>query len=256
MNDPFSTQANDRGLWLEECASTNSELNAHALQGAPHGFWIAAKKQTAGRGRAGNVWVSEEGNLFLSVLIRDLTDFALWTWIPLIAALATRDAVLELRPELADRLKVKWPNDLWLNHRKCCGILCEGHGSGSGSYIVVGIGLNALRAPTLAERAVAFVELAPTDLQPRVVAQVLRRVRESNRDKLLADWRACTEFAIGSRVEWVEKQGGVKIGEGRVYGLGDYGELRVLLNDGSIQSLFSEEVSLKAAAGASDESPL
>jgi len=242
---------NLQGFWLEECASTNSEVNARAQGGAPHGFWIAAKKQTAGRGRTGNVWVSEEGNLFLSILIRDLPHPHLWTWVPLIAALATRDGILELRPELADRLKVKWPNDLWLNHLKCCGILCEGHGSGSGSYIVVGIGLNALCAPNVADRAVAFVDLAPADLQPLIVMHLLRRVRESDRDQLLSDWRACTEFTIGMRVQWAEKLGGAKLGEGRVYGLGDFGELKVVLEDGSIQSLFSEEVSLRAAAEAS-----
>ena len=244
------------GDWLDECGSTNTELQMRAQGGAPHGAWVAANHQTAGRGRAGSSWVSEQGNLFLSILVRELPQRELWTWVPLISALAARSAILALRPELQPTLKVKWPNDLWLNHSKCCGILCEGFGSNDQSYIIAGIGLNALQAPALQGREVACVGISPQELQPLIVKELLRRVASAHRPQLINEWRECSEFPLGARVQWSEKLGDRILGQGRVAGLGEYGELQVVLEDGTIKSLFSEEVSLRAAAEASGGSLL
>jgi BirA family transcriptional regulator, biotin operon repressor / biotin---[acetyl-CoA-carboxylase] ligase len=57
---------------IEECASTNDLARELAEAGFPHGTWVAAKEQGRGRGRLGREWVGERGNLFLSVVLRDL----------------------------------------------------------------------------------------------------------------------------------------------------------------------------------------
>jgi len=244
------------GEWLDECASTNIELNARAKEGAPHGFWVAAKSQTAGRGRQGNGWVSQAGNLFLSVLVRNIPGPEFWTWTPLIAALAVRDDVVSLRTELSKLLLVKWPNDLWLEHRKCCGILCEGHGSSGESYIIVGIGLNCMISPQGPGLIASSVQIEPAIILPRIVDRLMQRLHEADREELKETWTRWSEFPVGTDVQWSDKKEGSYLGSGRVLGLGSFGELQVISTEGKCVSLFSEEVSLRAAVAASGESLL
>src|SRR5258708_25524522 len=73
--------------------STNAEALSRARAGERGPLWITAARQTAGRGRRGNVWTSEPGNLYASLL---LTDAALPVHLPalcFVGALARRDAV-------------------------------------------------------------------------------------------------------------------------------------------------------------------
>ena len=59
-----------RLVMLDEVGSTNDEALALGRSGAPHGTAVAARNQTAGRGRRGHVWESPRGNLYLSVVLR------------------------------------------------------------------------------------------------------------------------------------------------------------------------------------------
>ena len=49
--------------------STNAEALALARAGEHGPLWVAAARQTAGRGRRGNAWTSEPGNLYASLLL-------------------------------------------------------------------------------------------------------------------------------------------------------------------------------------------
>jgi hypothetical protein len=61
---------------------------------------------------------------------------------------------------------------------------------------------------------------------------------------------------VGTDVQWSDKKEGSYLGSGRVLGLGSFGELQVISTEGKCVSLFSEEVSLRAAVAASGESLL
>ncbi|MGZ3687626.1 MAG: biotin--[acetyl-CoA-carboxylase] ligase, partial [Bdellovibrionota bacterium] len=152
---------------VDECESTNDLARALGEAGAPHGTWISARRQTRGRGRAGRDWQSEEGNLFISLVAR-VKDPALWSWVPLAAAVAVTRAVGRDFPEIP--VRIKWPNDLWVRNRKLGGILCEGVGTRE-AFIVIGIGLNCASAPEILERpATSLSECANRP----VTADVLR----------------------------------------------------------------------------------
>jgi len=97
-----------------------------------------AEEQTSGRGRLERNWVSPRGaGLTLSVLLRPPPARSTWGWLPLLAGLATLDAVRELSGLQA---ALKWPNDLLLGpgQAKAAGILAE---SGDGA-VVLGVGVN------------------------------------------------------------------------------------------------------------------
>ncbi len=78
---------------VAETGSTNADLLAAAKTGASEGTWLRAERQTAGRGRLGRAWVSPEGNLYASTLVRlRATDPAAAT-LALVAGVAVEEAV-------------------------------------------------------------------------------------------------------------------------------------------------------------------
>lgn len=101
------------------------------------GSVVAAREQTAGRGRMGRRWQGGQG-LTLSWLIDPLpaaraARFAVWTG--LIAVLALRDLT-------GEPVRLKWPNDLRLHGRKLGGILLDMVVRGAESRFVAGLGIN------------------------------------------------------------------------------------------------------------------
>lgn len=127
---------------LEQTDSTNTRLRALAEAGAPEGTAVLALEQSAGRGTHGRSFWSPPGEgLYLSALLRPRASLEqLLTLTGRAAAAAHRAAAAVCSAPCA----VKWLNDLWLNGRKLCGILCElGPLRGDGAeYVIVGIGMN------------------------------------------------------------------------------------------------------------------
>ncbi len=105
------------------------------------GLVISTLCQTAGRGRRGRPWVSPQGNLAVSFLLRGGQDRARAAEISFVAALALHQAIESLVPDVSSQLK--WPNDVLVNGHKVAGILLEAHGS----WVVLGIGVNIAVVP-------------------------------------------------------------------------------------------------------------
>lgn len=112
---------------------------------------VSADIQTAGRGRLGRTWVSSDTQNFYASYVCEVPRGLYGTqgsWLPTLAGLATLDALREqIDPELPVRLK--WPNDLYLNEKKLGGILCEVVTLPTPDVlaVIMGIGLNLSSAP-------------------------------------------------------------------------------------------------------------
>jgi BirA family biotin operon repressor/biotin-[acetyl-CoA-carboxylase] ligase len=128
--------------FLKETESTNRDADAAAQAGAAEGLLIMADSQTAGRGRMTRTWFSPSGiNLYFSLLLRPNVELALAPSLPLVVGLAVTEALVACAPALLP--KIKWPNDILVNGKKICGILCELQTKQSHvDYIVVGVGIN------------------------------------------------------------------------------------------------------------------
>ncbi|HEY9810443.1 MAG TPA: biotin--[acetyl-CoA-carboxylase] ligase [Halomicronema sp.] len=126
--------------YLESCQSTNSWAMQQG-QNLADGDVVFTRNQTAGRGQHGRSWMSPAGVLTASFVLDDLAVSQL-AGLSLSSGLAVVYAVEELLPNLQEKLRLKWPNDVWLNERKLAGILCEASTSFSRSRAIVGIGLN------------------------------------------------------------------------------------------------------------------
>ncbi len=121
-----------------ELASTNITANELAAANAPEGLVVIADHQSAGRGRNGRSWLSPHAqNLYFSILLRPSCPPAAVPQLSILTALSITKAIA--LPGIA----VKWPNDVWLNGRKLCGILsamsCMANQT---EYAIIGIGIN------------------------------------------------------------------------------------------------------------------
>jgi BirA family biotin operon repressor/biotin-[acetyl-CoA-carboxylase] ligase len=139
-----------------EIDSTNSEARRLAEAGDPGAIWIVADRQTAGRGRRGRVWQTQQGNLAATLLLRP--EGVQVAQLSFAAALAVSDMVAAFAPRAV--IAVKWPNDVLAEGRKIAGILLE---AGLG-WLVVGMGVNLTAAPENTEfpaTALADLGVAP-----------------------------------------------------------------------------------------------
>ena len=126
---------------VSQTASTNTYLSRLAAT-LPGGTVIYTPSQTAGRGQKGNSWESEDGkNLTFSLLLkRPPVKARDQFYLSEASALAVVEA---LSAEAGDDFTVKWPNDVYWQDKKVCGMLLENSLDGSDiATCIVGIGIN------------------------------------------------------------------------------------------------------------------
>jgi len=184
-------------LILDEIGSTNVEARRHL--GAPRPLWIAARRQTAGRGRQGRAWASPTGNLSATLLIArddppgDLAKLSFH------ASLAVADVFSHFAP--GAEVATKWPNDALLNGKKAAGILLENFGPAAGTKanLAIGIGINLAHHPDPAE-----ARWPPTSVQAETgIAPEFNTALEVLADRL-AHWLGVGSFAV-IRSAWLAR---------------------------------------------------
>lgn len=222
--------------WLDRVDSTNRALRDRLAQvpDLPAGLVLAAREQTAGRGRGGRSWSAPPGrSLAFSVLLRPLVPTPQLLSLPMAAALATSDVLREhhLVPTL------KWPNDVRVGERKISGVLLET----VGPVAILGIGLNVNMTPAEA----AAIDQPATSLRIETGAEYAL-------EPLLAAW--CSAFAArygvwhaqgfaGLLADWEARAQavGTLTLRGRVAGYGAEGQLLVE-RDGTIAEVWDAEI--------------
>jgi BirA family biotin operon repressor/biotin-[acetyl-CoA-carboxylase] ligase len=151
---------------LPSIDSTNTELMRRARGGLIEPVLLVAEEQTAGRGRMGKGWHSRAGQSLTFSLALPLAP-ADWSGLSLAVGVSLAQS---LHPDV----RLKWPNDLWLQQRKLGGILVETASSGQTQerLVVVGVGLNIARPEASAVAALA-VPGTPAAMAPAGLAEVL-----------------------------------------------------------------------------------
>lgn len=149
--EPAGVPGLERLVVVERTGSTNDDLRS-ALTGVdgrldlraaaawPHISALWARRQDAGRGRAGRRWVTPPGSaLTVSFVLRPLVPAAALAWLPLLAGLAVRDVVdaILIAARAPWRARTKWPNDVVLVPDGRAG---EGIATGAGAETAVGAG--------------------------------------------------------------------------------------------------------------------
>lgn len=106
------------------------------------GTAISAGFQSSGRGQIGRSWWGEAGkNIFTSIILKPTHIQAADQWI--INQSISLAIVKCLEAWVDAPIKIKWPNDIYVNDRKICGILIQCHLAGKNiHHAIIGIGLN------------------------------------------------------------------------------------------------------------------
>lgn len=163
--------------WLEEIDSTNAEARRRAEAGERGPVWIAALRQSAGRGRRGRSWDTGTGqNLAATLLFQTDKPPGEAAQLSFVAALAVADLAQAFVPPAL--VSLKWPNDPLIFGRKASGILIEsGQHPCGGLWVAVGVGVNLVHAPDIPDRpTTSFAEhMAVAPPTPRVALEVLAR---------------------------------------------------------------------------------
>ncbi|ELY4609716.1 bifunctional biotin--[acetyl-CoA-carboxylase] ligase/biotin operon repressor BirA [Cronobacter turicensis] len=231
--------------------STNQYL-LDRLSELESGDACIAEYQQAGRGRRGRKWFSPFGaNLYLSMYWRLEQGPAAAVGLSLVIGIVMAEVLHELG---ADQVRVKWPNDLYLNDRKLAGILVELTGkTGDAAQIVIGAGIN------LAMRQVesdivnqgwinlqeAGIKVDRNELAVRLIEKLRASLREFEQEGLapfLARWEKLDNF--------IHRQVKLIIGEREIYGISrgiDNQGALLLEQNGIIKPWVGGEISLRSA---------
>lgn len=135
-------------LRYENVASTNATVaDLLRRKEIENGAVIIAKEQSNGKGQRGNSWSSENGqNLLCSFVLTPIGLKAAHQFLlSAIAALAVQHTLAKLLVNLKSTgtVKIKWPNDVLIDHKKVAGILIEnGVQADEISTSIIGIGIN------------------------------------------------------------------------------------------------------------------
>ncbi len=135
-----SRRFGEKLVLLDKTGSTNSWIAGRLDDLDIDKLTVVAETQTEGRGRFGRRWFSPPGvNLAFSLAWRAPETFKLLNLVTMTAGIALAEAVADVTEA---EPKLKYPNDLILAGKKAGGILSEFKKTGTGSYIVIGAGVN------------------------------------------------------------------------------------------------------------------
>jgi BirA family biotin operon repressor/biotin-[acetyl-CoA-carboxylase] ligase len=187
---------------------------------------LLANQQTAGQGTGGRSWVSPAGNLYYTLAIpRDSIPMSHLPILPLLVGLSMRETMVEAVKlvgtpapagnKIAADLKLKWPNDVIWQGKKMAGTLITEHTSSSDatqSHLLIGIGMNILEAPTIADGGRPTGSLAMALTQATGEADSVALVKRLSEDdgKLLLEMAATVTTKIMTRLETAKTHPGFK----------------------------------------------
>jgi len=232
LKTPFLSFQNHR---LNEVDSTNLELSRR-LQNAylEEGYLLRADFQDDGKGQGNALWESEKGqNLLFSFVLRP-QELALEDqfYISMTVSLALHSVVkMYLRDEI---IRIKWPNDIYVDNQKIAGILIENAIQGNQfEWLIIGIGLNVNQEifQTDASEAISFKKLLGKSLNveklmtefEEIFAQIYTRLNKGNYEDIKTDYLKM----MYQRNEWKSyRNNGIEF-KGKILGIDDFGFLRM-----------------------------
>ena len=243
---------------LECVDSTNTFLKKLAQEGAADGTVVIASRQSGGRGRTGNSFSSEEGGLYLSMLMR--TEHLALADVTGITSKTAVETVRALFGAYGICAEVKWVNDIILNQKKLGGILVEaGRLSAGGQipWVIVGVGINVNQRDFPEEiRNKASSLLMETGFPWETDALMIALIDRLNflRENLASPEEAAAYLeeyrgicaTIGRELTFV-RDGALK--SCRALGVDDSYGLIVQYPDSAVEVLRSGEISVRGIAG-------
>ncbi len=250
-------------LYFDTLDSTNNQAKMLASGGCEDGTVVIAGNQTAGRGRIGKSWNSQENKgVYMTVVLKPAIPPEKIQLLTLAAAVAVVDAI---RGVYGVEAGIKWPNDIVLEGKKICGILTEMNcETDMVNFAVLGIGINYSQTfadfpEELRNRAVSIlahlqargIQGDPpgrTDLARAVLAELDKGyalLTGGDEGRIVEMWKQ-RSVTIGRVVGIRHRDGSFT---GTAVDITSDGRLVVSCSDGAVREVMSGEISVRGLLG-------
>ena len=127
---------------------------------------VYARIQTKGRGTRGRKWISDEGNLFVSIFFPLKNNYPPFNEFSIINPIIISGVIKHFCEK--KNINLKFPNDVFVNRKKICGVLQETIISGNRKFLIIGIGVNIVSNPDINNEYQATNILLETKKKPKI----------------------------------------------------------------------------------------
>ena len=191
---PYEFPGLEQGIhYFPEISSTMDAARELAKKGVGEGTIVIAEAQTRGRGRLSREWLSPEGGIYFTLVLRPKMSPAYAPRINLMASVAVAATIRKL---FGLKAELKWPNDVLIEGRKVCGILAEMDAEMDVvNFVNVGIGINANTSIPQFEKTVTSLkdalgkEISRKEFLSALLMEIERQQPLLMKADLLEEWR-------------------------------------------------------------------
>jgi BirA family biotin operon repressor/biotin-[acetyl-CoA-carboxylase] ligase len=223
--------------YFDEVDSTMDIARELARKDCPHFTVVVAGRQKQGRGRLKRTWLSSQGGLYFTIVVRPQIPPVLSSRVNFAASMILAQT---LRNMFNINAMVKWPNDVLVDGRKISGILSEMEAEiDRVSFISIGIGINVNNDPTPHEPMATSLKKILGKKVPRI--EVLKvfldrfedALNDADFDNVVSEWKRYTQ-TLNRHVRIVTAH---DVSEGLAVDVDDNGALMLKLADGSVKKI-------------------
>jgi BirA family biotin operon repressor/biotin-[acetyl-CoA-carboxylase] ligase len=217
-----------------------------AKEGAAEGTLVIASTQTTGRGRLGRAWLSPEGSLSMSLILKPSLDN-----LPHLVMIASLSVVRTIKKVAGIETQIKWPNDVLIKGKKVCGILIENEVKGGKvDFAIIGIGINInfnpSAFPEISDIATSLShergkEISKAEFTCALLFELERLYLEAQSGApIYREWRDHME-TLG---RWIQVKTGQIVEQGKAEAVTEYGNLVLRRADGSLAEIVAGDVTV------------
>ena len=238
---PFPWELHERESrihFFDTASSTMDIARELARKGCPDFTVVIAETQTRGRGRMDRNWISPEGGLYFTLVLRPHIP-------PVMSPLVNFGTAFVLARTLQEfcgvDARVKWPNDILIHGRKVSGMLSEMEAAGDQvSFVNIGIGINMNNdlPPDLPSatsiKNISGKTCSRKEFLSEFLDRLENRIHQPDLTTVIEDWKTCSA-TLGQQVRIVSHQG---VTEGKALDVDPNGALVVRTADGDLKKIY------------------
>ena len=223
--------------YFSELSSTMDMAKDLARKNCPDFTAVIAGRQTAGRGRLNRQWLSDDGGLYFTLVLRPDIPLPMSSRVNFLASLTLARVLRDL---FQIEAAVKWPNDILVDDRKLSGMLSELEAEADRVFFInIGMGINVNNDPTGVEPGAISLknmlgrEISRVRLLSRFLDEFEARLKNADFENIISEWKQYT-VTLQRQVRIVTQR---EVTEGLAVDIDENGALIVRLVDGSIKKI-------------------
>ena len=223
--------------YFSELSSTMDMAKDLARKNCPDFTVVITGRQTAGRGRLNRQWLSDDGGLYFTLVLRPDIPLPMSSRVNFLASLTLARV---LRDMYQIEAAVKWPNDILVDDRKLSGMLSELEAEADRVFFInIGMGINVNNDPTGVEPGAISLknmmgrEISRVRLLSRFLDEFEDRLKNAEFENVISEWKQYT-VTLQRQVRIVTQR---EVTEGLAVDVDENGALVVRLADGSIKKI-------------------